>query len=384
MKRIGIIVVALTLGSAALAQLADGLYAAFDTSMGGITCRLDYAEAPVTCANFAGLAEGSQNWINPATHSVQNDPFYEGLIFHRVITNFMIQGGCPLGTGTSGPGYAFPDEFSTNLTHHSAGILSMANSGPDSNGSQFFITLNNTDWLDNKHSVFGEVVDGMDVVFDIGAVTTDAGNRPLSDVTIEQIDILRIGTDAENFDPLAQSLPEVDSLHLVISEAASDLEVSATTSNRSKQLVYTSTDLSNWVLIVQNYTQTEEGTWSIPVEANLPKQFFRAIRVFHPQATANQISGHSLEITIGTTVIIYQPEVGGGGSCSLNGNPGTITSWDFDPAYCGYKFVADTIVPISLDFQYATPTNGACDGFYYDSTYGWTPIAGTFTDTPAP
>ena len=133
MKRFIIVFVAMMMSGVLRAEMPDGLYAAFDTSMGSFTCRLDYAEAPLTCANFVGLAEGTQSWIDPDTGAVRNDPFYNGLIFHRVIDGFVIQGGCPLGTGTSGPGYAFPDEFVPTSAHYTnVGTLAMANSGPDS------------------------------------------------------------------------------------------------------------------------------------------------------------------------------------------------------------------------------------------------------------
>src|SRR5205823_7789884 len=131
---------------------------------GNFTVRLFEEEAPNTVANFAGLAEGTKEWTDPKGAGKVKKPYYDGLIFHRVIDGFMIQGGDPLGTGTGGPGFKFADEFSPKLRHSKPGLLSMANSGPNTNGGQFFITLAATPWLDNRHSIFGEVVDGMDVV----------------------------------------------------------------------------------------------------------------------------------------------------------------------------------------------------------------------------
>ena len=168
------------------------LHAHFTTSEGAFTIRLFDDKAPLTVANFVGLAEGTKEWTDPKSGQKVKRPFYNGLVFHRVIEGFMIQGGDPLGTGTGGPGYKFADEFHQTLRHTAAGILSMANAGPNSNGSQFFITLAATPWLDNRHSVFGEVVDGMDVVEKIGdCATSKPGDRPLKPITVESVMIER-------------------------------------------------------------------------------------------------------------------------------------------------------------------------------------------------
>jgi len=168
------------------------LLAHFTTSEGTFTIQLFEEQAPKTVANFTGLAEGSKEWTDPRTNKKTNTPYYDGTIFHRVIDAFMIQGGDPLGQGTGGPGYKFGDEFHPQLKHSKAGILSMANAGPNTNGSQFFITLAETSWLDNKHSVFGEVVSGMDVVKKIGGTpTSKPGDRPVKPITIQSVTIER-------------------------------------------------------------------------------------------------------------------------------------------------------------------------------------------------
>jgi len=168
------------------------LNAHFTTSEGNFTIRLFDAEVPKTVANFTELAEGTREWTDPKTGQKVKRPLYDGLIFHRVIDGFMIQGGDPLGTGIGGPGYKFADEFHPKLKHSKAGILSMANAGPNTNGSQFFITLAATPWLDNKHSVFGEVVEGMDVVQKIGRTATVKPNdRPVTPITVEKVTIER-------------------------------------------------------------------------------------------------------------------------------------------------------------------------------------------------
>ncbi len=164
-------------------------HATFTTSAGTFKVRLFDDKAPKTVANFTGLASGTKEFTDPSTGGKATRPFYDGLIFHRVIDGFMIQGGCPEGSGRGGPGYKFADEFGPGLTHHKAGLLSMANAGANTNGSQFFITLAPTPWLDNRHAIFGEVVEGMDVIQAIGKTPTGAQDRPVKDITIEKVEI---------------------------------------------------------------------------------------------------------------------------------------------------------------------------------------------------
>jgi len=162
---------------------------------------LEYEKVPLTVANFVGLAEGTHEYSRSPGEppKTQGKPFYDGLVFHRVIPGFMIQGGDPAGNGSGGPGYRFPDEFDPTLKHAGPGILSMANSGPDSNGSQFFITHAPTPHLDNKHSIFGRVVSGQDVVDAIGNAPRGASDRPNEEIKIVSVKILRIGDKAKGF-----------------------------------------------------------------------------------------------------------------------------------------------------------------------------------------
>jgi FKBP-type peptidyl-prolyl cis-trans isomerase len=165
----------------------DGLYAKIKSSKGDILIQLEFEKTPGTVGNFVALAEGNlENSARP-----QGKNYYDGLKFHRVIPDFMIQGGCPMGTGTGNPGYSFEDEFHQDLKHDQPGILSMANAGPGTNGSQFFITHVPTPWLDNKHTVFGKVVEGQDVVDSIA-----------QDDLIESVEIIRVGKNAESFNPV--------------------------------------------------------------------------------------------------------------------------------------------------------------------------------------
>jgi peptidyl-prolyl cis-trans isomerase A (cyclophilin A) len=166
-------------------------FAKFNTSEGDFKVRLYDDKAPKTVANFVGLAEGTQEWTDPKTRQQVKRPFYNGLIFHRVIDGFMLQAGCPMGSGVGGPGYQFADEFAPGLKHDRPGLLSMANAGPNTNGSQFFVTLVPTPWLDNKHAIFGEVVEGMDVVQKIGKTETGRNDRPTKDIVMNSVTIER-------------------------------------------------------------------------------------------------------------------------------------------------------------------------------------------------
>ncbi|MBY0452223.1 MAG: peptidylprolyl isomerase [Bdellovibrionaceae bacterium] len=166
------------------------MQAIFDTNMGSFTVKLFNDRVPNTVANFVELAEGTKEFTDPKTGAKVKRPFYDGLIFHRVIKDFMIQGGCPLGNGTGGPGYRFADEIVAGQNkHEKPGMLSMANAGPNTNGSQFFITTVPTPWLDKGHTIFGEVVENYDVVDKIGKVRTAPGDRPLEPITINKVTI---------------------------------------------------------------------------------------------------------------------------------------------------------------------------------------------------
>lgn len=171
-----------------------GLYATLDTSMGKIVIRLFEKESPKTVENFVGLATGKKPWRHPRTgQRMTGTPYYNGVIFHRVIPDFMIQTGDPLGQGTGGPGYTIPDEFDSNLKFDRPGRLGMANAGPGTGGAQFFITHRATPWLTGKHTIFGQVVEGQDIVVAIGNVPRDAGDKPRTPVTINKVIIERVG-----------------------------------------------------------------------------------------------------------------------------------------------------------------------------------------------
>jgi peptidylprolyl isomerase len=195
-------------------ELEDGLYAEFQTSMGDFVTELHYDKVPMTVGNFVALAEGEHPLVD---EEYQNQKFYDSIIFHRVIDQFMIQGGDPNGTGQGGPSYEFADEIDSLLTHKK-GVLSMANAGADTNGSQFFITLVPTPHLDGKHSVFGELVVGMEVVDSIGKVETIKGDKPAEDIVIETVNIIRKGSDAKDFDAVTAFTTGVEKAKLAKTE----------------------------------------------------------------------------------------------------------------------------------------------------------------------
>ena len=178
-------------------DLEDGMYAEFKTNYGTFVAELYYEATPITVSSFVSLAEGTNKMVD-STHKGKN--YYNGLTFHRIIDGFVIQGGDPTGTGSGGPGYKFPDEIVDSLSHDSKGILSMANAGPGTNGSQFFVTLAPTQNLDGRHTVFGKVIKGQDVVDAIGKVETAERDKPVKTVTMEEVNIVRKGKSAKNFD----------------------------------------------------------------------------------------------------------------------------------------------------------------------------------------
>jgi len=200
MKKVSflLLVLTITLGAcqSKYPELEDGAYAEFNTNQGVFVAELYAEQTPLTVANFVSLAKGTNGMVDD---KYKGKKFYDSLIFHRVIKDFMIQGGDPLGTGSGNPGYKFPDEFVPELKHVGKGILSMANSGPGTNGSQFFVTLKDTPWLDGKHTVFGKVVIGQEIVDKIGLVETGARDKPVDPVIIESVEIIEKGVTVPSF-----------------------------------------------------------------------------------------------------------------------------------------------------------------------------------------
>lgn len=203
MRRIHVLVIILSIAlfgckSSKYAELGDGVFADIQTSKGDIVVKLEYQKTPVTVANFISLAEGENTFVS---EEYKGKKYFDGLIFHRVMKDFMIQGGDPLASGMGGPGYKIIDEFNDSLIHDRKGLISMANPGPpNTNGSQFFITHAEAPWLDGKHTIFGEVVIGLNIVDSIAITPVAAGNKPTVDIIMNKVEIIRNGKDAKKFD----------------------------------------------------------------------------------------------------------------------------------------------------------------------------------------
>ncbi|MFA7368905.1 MAG: peptidylprolyl isomerase [Kiritimatiellales bacterium] len=369
-------------GSAVAAPSADGLYATLQTTMGDVCFELYYTNVPRTVANFVSLAEGSRSWIDPRDGFISNEPYYNGIIFHRVINGFMIQAGSPKGDGTDGPGYAFEDEFDPALRHDRPGIVSMANSGPDSNGGQFFITVDVYPYGNDMYSIFGSVVEGMSIVYNIAAVATDANDRPLEDVTVTNVFITRNGTDAQNFAVTNQALPEVMPLPIEIANS-NGIKISTGTATSSYQYIYASTNLSDWVEYTSGYWPVPTGTAELSLSSD-SRGYFHAARVVYPMdknRTGSPIL-HRLVIMVGSNVVTVEPDGINSGRVTVDSAPNAaLTYWEWDPVPVRVRFIlqSDYYNPFGFDLYYTSPTNGTCDVYLYNS--GWQYFgAGTFTD----
>ncbi len=349
----------------------DGIFADFTTSMGSFTCRLDYAIAPKAVANFIGLATGEKAWLNETTGRVRTNAFYDGLTFHRVIADFMIQGGSPNGMGTDGPGYAFTDEFSTSARFNSFGKLAMANSGPDSNGAQFFITVAPTTWLNDVHTIFGSVVSGSNVVYAISRVQTDpANNKPLTNVVVQKVGIRRVGTAAQAFDIKAQGLPIVTNLPLAI---APQNGVSLSFANQpfAENRLYWSTNLPEWSLERLGIEgSTVINTVQLPIDA--PQKFYSLAQTRYNSGTLspkNVLGKQLVEKLTGVGTITNTFDMQGAGTYSFPPySGGTIRGygWTQEPYdYGRIWFDYSGLVSMQIRLAFTNATGGTLTGTAY-------------------
>ena len=381
--------------SRGLGQYTNGIYAEFNTSMGSYTCALYYAQSPKAVANFIGLAAGQRPWLNLPTGLARTNPFYNGLTFHRVITNFVIQAGSPNGLGTDGPGYAFVDEITNTLQFGGFGVLAMANSGPDSNGSQFFVTVSPQPSLNGGYTIFGGVYGGSNVVAAINLVSTDATGKPLTNVYINTINIRRVGTAANAFDINAQGLPLVTNLNLAIALAGTN--ASLTFSNRlyADNRLYSSSNLVNWTAGLLGIETALPISSTNMQNLLAPAQFFRAAQIQYADTTrATKLwSGKTLTLfyTSGlnaTNILVFNASGGGTYTYTTNA-PGIILGYNwFQAPYngrmlpIGFSGLADQ----AFSMHFTTTTAGTFSGGVYPFGYPITLLAfgisGTFTNSP--
>ncbi len=393
-----ILVLASTVAGAAAVPAEDGLYAVFQTSRGEFTAALEFEKVPVTVANFVGLAEGTRGWIDPAAGTLRRAPFYNGLTFHRIIPGFMAQSGSLNGLGTDGPGYAFGDEFHTTLAHNSAGVLSMANSGANSNGAQFFITLAPTDWLDSKHSVFGRVVEGMDVVNAIGATGTPEG-IPTGPTTINNVTIVRNGTAAQNFNATAVAgLPEARETPAVLKRSGAMFALEIARSPFTQHHFASSATLASWDRLGSLDDFAAAGLPSVDITSvatGKSREFYRIATCAYAPRPADLV-GKSLVLNLAsgnqtlrlniTSPEGYDPDLSFG-TYSLDGAPeseiaGYFIRHSLPSLYLDVALKNFTSLSFALHFQ--SETGGWFTSQYFGATDGYWPFFGTFTITAVP
>ena len=371
---------------------SDGIFAEFNTSMGSFTCRVEYASAPKASASFIGLATGDRAWLDLVTGLVRTDPFYDGIIFHRVIAGFVNQGGSPNGQGTDGPGYSFVDEFDPGFRHDKFGILSMANSGPDSNGSQFFVTTAPTPGLDDVHTVFGEMVGGSNVVYAINNVATGVNDKPLTNVVIQSLVIRRVGAAAAAFDIDAQGLPDVLPLETDIARAGTNVTLSFINQLNTDNRLYLGTNLTDWSESKLGIESSLHLSNSVVRSMSGDQEFFRMAQVAFPEAlyVPATVVGATITLTFttGQGILVLNFDESGTGDYDLNGGQGTIAgyNWIQDPHRGRLRPIGySALLPMDLHLDYDSPTNGTFVGTAYQnypSPVGSIPIAGTFLSTP--
>lgn len=341
--------------------------------MGAFSCQLSYSNAPKAVASFIGLATGQRPWLDLATGQVRTNAFYDGLIFHRVVSNFVNQAGSPNGLGTDGPGYAFVDEFNPLLNFNTPWTLGMANSGPDSNGSQFFITVAPFTGGNNIYTVFGRAVSGTNVLAVINHVATDSNNKPKTNVSIQKVVIRRVGDAALAFDINAQGLPTVTNIPMNIQAGAGTVELTFSNRPYADTRWYSSTNLNSWTANKFGIEVAAPSSNSVSLAADAPAKFFRAAQVQYPASTLapKNVLGRKLTMAfsagLGTNTILF--DASGGGTYNLPGTgPGTVTSytWSQQP-YNGLlqPIQYSGLYEMNLDLNFGTYTNGTFTGTVY-------------------
>jgi peptidyl-prolyl cis-trans isomerase A (cyclophilin A) len=376
--------------SRALGQ-TNGIYADFTTSLGSFTCQLDYTNAPRTVANFIGLATGQRAWLDLTTGRARTNAFYDGLTFHRVIAGFMNQGGSPNGSGNDDPGYVITDEFSPQLAFDSFGVLAMANSGTNSGGSQFFITVAPFASGNNTYAIFGRLVSGSNVVYAINHVVTGAKDKPLTNVVMQQVAIRRVGTAAQAFSIQAQGLPVVTNLPTRISATASQVTLTFTNRQYVENQLFASTNLAGpWTSETGGFEITLPVTNTLQRAKDAPQRFYSLAQVQYPSSTFAPKTMYGRTLTLSFTVgpgllaVTFNSSGGGTYTSALYGT-GTVTGYDWtQEAYRGFLWplLLSGIVPMTLELDFTSNSAGRMSGTvypYYPYTFGASSVSGTFS-----
>lgn len=388
---------AITAGALAI-PAEDGIYATFQTSRGSFVAKIDYDKVPATAANFIGLAEGTRPWVDMVTGTLQHRPFYDGITFHRVIPGFMIQSGSPNGQGTDGPGYTFGDEFHASLRHDAAGILSMANSGANSNGSQFFVTLEPTSWLDDKHSVFGHIVEGMDVVNAIGAVATPV-TAPDVVTTIQHVTITRVGADAQAFDAVTpRGLPGGRESKAGLSREGSSLLLYHDRPAFSQSFIATSPNLNAWSYlgyVAQVATPSTDPLDLSSDAAGQTQRFYRVSQVLYPPQP-HALIGKTVLLTLmsGSTPQVLRLDITGDPRGSVDYTTAPLGQAYIDQGYVGtvgayvlssnltdlrFTVAIQNVGLFTFSLKFSAETEGWFTAQSYGATDGLWPYFGSFS-----
>ena len=356
----------------------NGIFADFTTSMGGFTCQLDYTNAPRTTANFIGLATGQRAWLDLPSGRARTNAFYNGLTFHRVIAGFMDQGGSPNGIGTDGPGYAFTDEFSPRLVFDSFGVLAMANSGTNSNGAQFFITVAPFTSGNNTYAIFGRLVSGSNVVYAINHVATDVNDKPLTNVVMQQVSIRRVGTAAQAFNIKAQGLPIVTNLPLKIATGAGQVTLSFTNRQYADNRLYSATNLAGpWTANALGIEITNPVSNSVQRTNDAPQRFYSMAQIQYASSTfaPKTLYGRTLTLSFASgatgTLRIAFDSAGGGSYTFSSYPPGSVTSYSWtQDAYRGllWPMYFSGLVPLTARLNFVSTTGGTFNGTFYPTT----------------
>ncbi|MFO1489239.1 MAG: peptidylprolyl isomerase [Verrucomicrobiota bacterium] len=382
----------------------NGIFAEFNTSMGSYTCVLYYAQAPKAVANFIGLATGQRAWLDLPSGVVKTNPFYNGITYHRVITNFMNQCGSRNGLGTDGPGYAFQDEITNTLQFDKFGVLAMANSGPDSNGSQFFIlATSNLPSLNNNYTVFGQLFGGSNTVYAINRTPTKVNPNngvyeiPITPVTLNSVKIVTNGTAAATFytNIHSQGLPLVTNLNLAITKTGNNVSLNFSNRLYSEVRIYSSSNLLNWSASSLGLDNSLPLLSSNLQAVGSSPGFFRAAQIKYPTNTGPHRVWFGKTLALfytngvsGTNVINFNSS--GGGTYNYAASPtGTVLgyNWNQTPLPFDGNFVPmgfSALPDHAIGLHWKNSTSGYFTGFYYSFGYpfGANPISGTFTNSP--